>query len=108
MANRSLCYPDFILIGAPNTQMSVIKRALARDAKIWFSPLDNILAFHHGFAIARIENLQKFFKGELKYDPKDLFWLLRYFLKLTPDPEWYGTLFRTKDETLLKLSLIHI
>lgn len=102
MAPRPLCYPDFILIGAPNTQMRALKQALAADTRVWFPPLDNILAFHHGFAIARIENLQKFLKGELKYKPGELGWLLRYFLKLTPSAEWYGTLFYTKDESLMK------
>lgn len=102
MARKPLCYPDFILIGAPNAGGDIIKAALKRDPRIWFPPLDNILAFHPGFQVARVDALQKFFSGKLTYNPKDLNWLLSYFLKASPNPTWYGKLFWTKDETLLK------
>jgi hypothetical protein len=102
MARKPLCYPDFILIGAPNAGGDIIKTALSRDPHIWFPPLDNILAFHPGFQVARFDALQRFFNGKLTYNPKDLKWLLRYFLKASPNPTWYGKLFWTKDDTLLK------
>ncbi len=102
MARKPLCYPDFILIGAPNAGGDIIKSALSRDAHIWFPPLDNILAFHPGFQVARFDTLRKFFSNKLPYHPKDMKWLLRYFLKPSPDPTWYGKLFWTKDDTLLK------
>ncbi len=102
MARKPLCYPDFILIGAPNAGGDILKTALSRDPHIWFPPLDNILTFHPGFQVARFDALQKLFSGKKTYNPKDLKWLLRYFLQFSPNPTWYGKLFWTKDDTLFK------
>ena len=95
-------FPDFMLIGAPEAGAGLVKQALLEHKKIWFPPLDNILAFHSSFQLARLQVLQKLFKGKIPFKISDLPWLLKYFFQPTPSVKWYSRLLRTKEEGLMK------
>lgn len=94
--------PDFILIGAPEAGAELVKQALTQHSHVWFPPLDNILAFHSSFQFARLQILQKLFKGKISFKVSDISWLLKYFLQPTPSVRWYSRLLRTKEEGLYK------
>ena len=95
MAKPSPTYPDFLLIGAPQAGADMVKAALQIHPSVWFPPLDNILAFHPSFQLARFDTMMKFYRQELTFNRDQAAWLLRYFLRISPSPSWYSSLFRT-------------
>jgi hypothetical protein len=104
MAKPSPTYPDFLLIGAPQAGADLVKAALQTHPSVWFPPLDNILAFHPSFQLARFDTIMKFYRRELEvaFSREQAVWLLRYFLRIAPSPSWYSSLFRTPAPGLIK------
>lgn len=105
MAKEKLppAFPDFLIIGAPQAGGDIIKKLLLQNPKIWFPPLDNILAFHPGFQIERFQIARDFIKAKVPLKQlKNISWLLRYFLQPVPTKKWYSKLFRTKQQDLIK------
>lgn len=102
MAKASPAYPDFLLIGPPQSGADTLKAALKTSPAVWFPPLDNILAFHPSFQLVRFLTLKKMIKREIPFPLLNLRWLMRYFFRLAPSLKWYGTLFQTKEEGLIK------
>lgn len=97
-----LTHPDFLIIGAPEAGGDIVKAALLKNPKVWFPPLDNILAFHSSFQIERIQIAKDLFSGQIKFHLKNIFWMLRYFLQPFPTRKWVSKLFTTKQKDLLK------
>lgn len=95
-------FPDFLLIGPPEAGAELIKAALLEHKQVWFPPLDNILAFHSSFQLARLQILQKLLKGKIKIKLSQLRWLANYLLTPVPSVKWYSRLIRTKEEGLFK------
>lgn len=95
-------FPDFLLIGPPEAGADAVKDVLLQHPRIWFPPLDNILAFHTFFQVARLNNLVKLSRREITVRPQHIRWLLQYFLALSPSVKWNSKLFRLKDEAVLK------
>jgi hypothetical protein len=97
-----LSHPDFLIIGAPEAGGDIVKDALLKNPKVWFPPLDNILAFHSSFQIERLQIARDFLRGDIPYKSTHLFWLLRYFLQPVPTIKWVSKLFTTKQKDLIK------
>lgn len=98
-----LIVPNFLIIGAPEAGGDIIKQALLKNPKIWFPPLDNILAFHSAFQLERIQIAQNFIKAKVPLRQlKNIRWLLRYFLQPVPTRKWYSKLLKTKEQDLVK------
>lgn len=97
-----LAHPDFLIIGAPEAGGDIVKAALLKNPKVWFPPLDNILAFHPAFQIERVQIAKDFFTGKIPFQAKNIFWILRYFLQPFPTKKWVGKLFSTRQADLIK------
>lgn len=95
-------YPDFLIIGAPEAGGNIVKEALLKNPKIWFPPLDNILAFHPAFQIERFQIIIDLFRGNIPFKTKDIFWMIRYLLQPLPSAKWLSKLFTTKQKDLVK------
>lgn len=102
MAKPVPTFPDFLIIGAPQSGCNTLKAALQKSTNAWFPPVDNLLVFHPSFNVSRALMLKKLFKKELPFRLGDLRWMLRFFLRIAPSPKWYMKLFQTKEEDLFK------
>ncbi len=94
--------PHFLLIGAPEAGCDAIKAILSRNKKVWFPPLDNILAFHPGFQLERLDIAQQMFRKEIPFRPLLLRWYVNYFFQPIPTLKWYSRMLHTKDKELIK------
>lgn len=95
-------YPNFLLIGAPECGCDIIKTVLQKNQKVWFPPLDNILAFHSAFQIERIQIAQQLWRGEIPFKLSKLRWYINYFLQPVPTKKWYLRLIHNKEPGIIK------
>ncbi len=102
MAKPTPAFPEFLIIGAPQAGGDTLKLVLQKAANVWFPPLDNLLIYHPSFNVSRVLTLRKLYKKEMAYKKRDIGWLLRFFLRISPSTKWYMSLFQTKEEGLLK------